>query len=95
MFLYIFIAINIISFIRIATDKKIAVKTTYKSAKDTKKRMSEVGIITWASFGGTIGILLAFSVFRHKSSKSKTYLRNNLYLVLIQNIVIWSFLIIR
>lgn len=93
--LIIFAVINLFSFLRVAFDKNLASKNAqYKSEKDIKKRISEVSLVAISSFGGALGTLIAFQVFRHKSSGSKSQLRKSLYLVLFQNIIMWVALII-
>lgn len=83
--------VNLFSFFRVAFDKNLANKNAqYKSEKDIKKRVSEVSLVAISSFGGALGTLLAFQVFRHKSSGNKSQLRRSLYLVLIQNIIMWT-----
>jgi len=87
----ILVAINLITFLRVGFDKNIASKNTkYGSTKDLKKRTSEVSIVALASFGGALGTLIAFQIFRHKSSSNKSQLRISLYLVLLQNIIMWT-----
>jgi len=93
--LIIFAAINLFSFFRVAFDKNIASKNAqYKSQKDIKKRASEASIVATSSFGGAFGTLIAFQVFKHKSSGTKSQLRKSLYLVLVQNVIMWVALFI-
>ncbi|MBN2664354.1 MAG: DUF1294 domain-containing protein [Bacteroidales bacterium] len=93
--LIILAAINLFSFLRVAFDKNLASKNAqYKSEKDIKKRISEVSLVAISSFGGALGTLIAFQVFKHKSSGNKSQLRKSLYLVLFQNVIMWVALII-
>lgn len=77
-----FLAINILTFFNVRSDKN--------ESDNSKNRTSETGIVTYAAFGGAAGALLAFKVFDHKTSPGKKYLRNNLYIMLVLNIVIYS-----
>ncbi|TPG44682.1 DUF1294 domain-containing protein [Flavobacterium pectinovorum] len=61
LLLYFFI-VNIIEFILAGYDKYLAVKH--------KRRIPENTLFTIAFFGGSIGLLLAMLLFRHKTSKS-------------------------
>lgn len=90
----ILLVINIIAFVRIMIDKSSAQKSKYNSPEYLKKRMSEVSIVAFASFGGAFGTLLAMKISRHKTTFEKQYLRRNLYLVLIQNIIMWTTILI-
>ncbi len=91
----IFAVINLITFLRVGFDKNIASKNAkYGSTKDIKKRTSEVSIVALSAFGGALGTLVAFNVFRHKSSGGKSELRKSLYMVLVQNIIMWTALFV-
>ena len=63
--IYIFLSLNVFSFIITAFDKVLAIKK--------HKRISEKWLLMLVAFGGTIGALLAMLIFRHKTSK-KSYL---------------------
>ncbi|MBN2664831.1 MAG: DUF1294 domain-containing protein [Bacteroidales bacterium] len=87
--------INVFTFLRVAFDKNIASKNgKYNTEKDIKKRISEVSLVAISSFGGALGTLIGFQVFRHKSSGNKSQLRISLYIVLIQNVIMWTALLI-
>lgn len=55
--------INIISIILMGIDKQLAIKK--------KNRISEHSLLTLATIGGSIGILLGMIIFRHKIRKKK------------------------
>lgn len=61
LLLYFFI-VNGIAFVLTGYDKYLAVKN--------KRRIPENTLFTAAFFGGSIGLLLAMLLFRHKTSKS-------------------------
>lgn len=65
--LYSFLAINLIAFVLIGYDKQLAIKN--------KNRISEKTLLTWVAIGGTIGSLLAMSIFRHKTAKTSYLLK--------------------
>lgn len=93
--LLILLALNLFTFFRVAFDKNLATRNAkYKSDRDIKKRTSEVSIVAISSFGGTLGTLIGFQVFKHKSSGNKSQLRKSLYLTLIQNIIMWTALLV-
>jgi len=56
-----FFVVNSIAFILAGYDKHLAVKH--------KRRIPENTLFTIAFFGGSIGLLLAMLLFRHKTSK--------------------------
>ena len=60
--LYTFLAVNLIAFVLIGYDKKLA--------KNNKRRISEQTLLFWVALGGTIGSSLAMSIFRHKTAKT-------------------------
>jgi uncharacterized membrane protein YsdA (DUF1294 family) len=61
LLLYFFV-VNSIAFILAGYDKYLAIKH--------KRRIPENTLFTIAFFGGSIGLLLAMLLFRHKTSKS-------------------------
>jgi len=65
--LYTFLAINLIAFVLIGYDKKLAIKN--------KNRISEKTLLIWVAIGGTIGSSLAMSIFRHKTAKTSYRLK--------------------
>ena len=95
MLFYVFLLINIIAFVRVAADKKIARKTEYKTKADNQRRKTEVSFIAWAAFGGAAGTLLAMQIYKHKTAKAKSYLRTTLFLLLLQNIIFFALLIAK
>ncbi|MFE3872335.1 DUF1294 domain-containing protein [Flavobacterium sp. ZS1P70] len=76
--LYSFLTLNILAFIIIAYDKRLAIVQ--------KKRISEETLLTFAAVGGTIGSALAMYIFRHKISK-KYYLFKFYRIVFIQILI--------
>ena len=85
-----FAAVNFFCFVRVGADKRLSKKSEYGGKADDRQRMSEVSLISYSAFGGAIGTLLGFKVFRHKMSGGKRYLRRNLYIIFIENIVLYS-----
>ncbi|MEP6805577.1 MAG: DUF1294 domain-containing protein [Flavobacterium sp.] len=66
--------INSIEFILAGYDKYLAVKH--------KRRIPENTLFTIAFFGGSIGLLLAMLLFRHKTSKSSFIIKFGIILLL-------------
>ncbi len=88
--LILFVLMNVFCFWRVSADKRIAEsKTKYKSKEDSANRIAEVSIVAYSAFGGALGTLLGFEVFKHKVSKRKKYLRENLYIMLIENFILY------
>jgi uncharacterized membrane protein YsdA (DUF1294 family) len=79
--LYTFLVLNIIAFVLIGYDKKLAQKK--------KRRISEKTLLIWAAIGGTIGSSLAMSIFRHKTAKT-SYLLKFFGIVSLQLLIIIS-----
>lgn len=77
--LYTFLAVNLIAFLLIRYDKKLA--------QNNKRRIPEQTLLLWVAFGGTIGSSLAMSVFRHKTAK-RSYLLKFFGIVSFQIIII-------
>ncbi|WP_264566062.1 DUF1294 domain-containing protein [Flavobacterium sp. N3904] len=65
--LYTFLAVNLIAFVLIGYDKKLA--------KNNKRRISEKTLLFSVALGGTIGSSLAMSIFRHKTLKTSYLLK--------------------
>lgn len=63
--LYTFLILNIIAFLLMGYDKKLA--------QNHKRRISETILLTFVFLGGSIGSGLGMHIFRHKMSK-KSYL---------------------
>ena len=78
--LYTFLAVNLIAFVLIGYDKKLA--------KNNKRRISEQTLLFWVALGGTIGSSLAMSIFRHKTAKT-SYLLKFFGITLIQILTIY------
>jgi uncharacterized membrane protein YsdA (DUF1294 family) len=78
--IYIFLSLNVFSFIITAFDKVLAIK------KHT--RISEKWLLMFVGFGGTIGALLAMLIFSHKTSKS-TYLLKFAFIILLQILLVF------
>lgn len=83
--LYIALAANLIAFVQMAIDKRLAVKQ--------KNRIPEVQLIAPTLFGGIGGVLLGMILFRHKTVKKSFQLK--LLLVFILFCAIAYFLITR
>ncbi|MFH7016186.1 DUF1294 domain-containing protein [Flavobacterium sp. FlaQc-47] len=66
--------INSIEFILAGYDKYLAVKH--------KRRIPENTLFTIAFFGGSIGLLLAMLLFRHKTSKTSFIIKFGIILLL-------------
>jgi uncharacterized membrane protein YsdA (DUF1294 family) len=77
--LYTFLTVNLIAFVLIGYDKKLA--------QNNKRRISEQTLLFWVALGGTIGSSLAMSIFRHKTAK-KSYLLKFFGIVTLQIITI-------
>lgn len=65
--LYTFLAVNLIAFVLIGYDKKLA--------QNNKRRISEKALLLWVAVGGTVGSSLAMSIFRHKTAKTSYLLK--------------------
>jgi uncharacterized membrane protein YsdA (DUF1294 family) len=79
LLIYSFLTINLIAFVLIGYDKKLA--------QNNKRRISEKTLLFWVVLGGTIGSSLAMSIFRHKTAK-KSYLLKFFGIVTLQIITI-------
>lgn len=79
--LYTFLVLNIIAFILIGYDKKLA--------QNNKRRISEQTLLTFVSIGGTIGSGLGMFFFRHKTAK-RNYLLKYWGIVTIQITVVFA-----
>lgn len=80
--LLIFLFINVIAFIIMSYDKRLAVKG--------KRRISEKALLFWVAVGGTVGSLLGMLLFRHKTSK-RSYLLKFCLIVFLQIVLIVGF----
>ena len=66
MLLYYLLTVNIISFVVMFIDKKLAIKG--------RRRLSESFIFMNAFLGGSLGVLSGMYLFRHKTKKYKFFL---------------------
>ena len=80
--LYSFLALNIIAFVLIGYDKKLA--------QNNKRRISEQTLLTFVSIGGTIGSGLGMIFFRHKTAK-RSYLLKYWGIVIVQIFIGWFY----
>jgi uncharacterized membrane protein YsdA (DUF1294 family) len=72
--LYTFLVVNIIAFVLIGYDKKLA--------QNNKRRIPEKILLLFVLIGGTIGSGLGMLFFRHKTSKTSYLLKFWLIVVL-------------
>lgn len=72
--IYIALAVNIIAFIQMAIDKRLAIKGS--------RRISEAQLIAPTLLGGIIGIVLGMLAFRHKTAKRSFQLKLALTLII-------------
>jgi uncharacterized membrane protein YsdA (DUF1294 family) len=63
--LYTFLVVNLIAFVLMGYDKKLA--------QNNKRRISEKTLLSFVCIGGTIGSGLGMLFFRHKTAK-RSYL---------------------
>lgn len=80
---YTFSIINIIAFVLIGYDKKLA--------KINKNRISEKTLLAFVAIGGALGSGLAMLIFRHKTVK-KSYLLKFWLIVIGQILIGWFYL---
>lgn len=80
---YTFSIINIIAFVLIGYDKKLA--------KINKNRISEKTLLAFVAIGGAIGSGIAMLIFRHKTVK-KSYLLKFWLIVIGQILIGWFYL---
>ncbi|WP_269224346.1 MULTISPECIES: DUF1294 domain-containing protein [Flavobacterium] len=80
LLIFTFFLVNLIAFVLIGYDKKLA--------KNNKRRISEQTLLFWVALGGTIGSLLAMSIFRHKTAKT-SYLLKFFSITLIQILTVY------
>jgi uncharacterized membrane protein YsdA (DUF1294 family) len=72
--IYIIVAANLIAFIQMAIDKRLAIKQ--------KSRIPEAQLIAPTLFGGFPGVLLGIILFRHKTVKKSFQFKLALALIL-------------
>ncbi|MWB93791.1 DUF1294 domain-containing protein [Flavobacterium sp. GA093] len=75
-----FLIVNVAAFAFAGYDKNLAIRN--------KRRIPEKALFFLAAIGGSIGLLLAMFVFRHKTSKS-SFIVKFFGIFLIQSIVIY------
>ena len=80
--LYTFLVLNIIAFIVMGYDKKLA--------QNNKRRISEQILLIFVLIGGTIGSGLGMLFFRHKTAKT-SYLLKFWLLTVLQFLIIWFY----
>lgn len=80
--LYTFLALNIIAFVLMGYDKKLA--------QNNKRRISEKTLLIFVGIGGTIGSGLGMLFFRHKTAK-RSYLIKFLGIVIVQFLMCWFY----
>lgn len=88
------IIINLFFFIAVSTDKRIA-SAAYGTESNIKNRIAEVDFVTLSAFGGAGGTYLGFLVKNHKTSETKSYLRRDILLIFLQNIVVFAIILGR
>ncbi|WKL46717.1 DUF1294 domain-containing protein [Flavobacterium pectinovorum] len=69
-----FLIITCLTFVIAGYDKYLAIKNRYRIPENT--------LFTIAFFGGSIGLLLAMLLFRHKTSKSSFIVKFGIILIL-------------
>ena len=72
--IYVFLGINVLTFILYGVDKYLAKKNMY--------RISEYTLFVLSFFGGGIGAILGMKVFHHKTKKISFWILNILFSVL-------------
>jgi uncharacterized membrane protein YsdA (DUF1294 family) len=78
---YTFLVLNIIAFVLMGYDKKLA--------QNNKRRISEKTLLTFVVIGGSIGSGLGMLFFRHKTAKRSYLLK--FWLILILQILMCCF----
>jgi len=76
--IYFLVVSNILTFIVFGADKWYA--------KKSKRRVSELFLLSLTFLGGTLGALLAMMIFRHKTSK-KSFILKLLIVIFVQLII--------
>lgn len=77
---FVFLMMNIFTFVIMSYDKRLA--------KMKRTRISENNLLTISILGGSLGILSAMILFRHKTSKGSFVLKF-IFTILIQLIVLF------
>ena len=78
-----FLIVNIVAFLFAGYDKNLAIRK--------KRRIPENTLFLLATIGGSIGLLLAMLVFRHKTSKSSFIIKFGVIFII--QIVVFVFLL--
>ena len=81
--LYTFLVLNLIAFVLIGYDKKLA--------QNNKRRISEQTLLSFVFLGGSIGSGLSMLTFRHKTSKKSYLLKFWLIIVLQLLAIAWFY----
>ena len=81
--LYLFLLINLISFIAFAWDKQ--------KAKNNQRRISESTLFLLSAIGGSAGSILSMLIFRHKTAKTSFKL-TMAAIVLVQILLIFYYI---
>lgn len=84
-FLLYLVVINLVSFILVAKDKRIAERPDYHSSEHRQNRIAECDFLSLAAFGGAAGTLIGFRATHHKVALEKAYLRRAVRWMLVQN----------
>lgn len=69
-----FLVVNILTFFFAGYDKYLAIKS--------KRRIPENTFFAMAAFGGSVGLLLAMLLFRHKTSKSSFIIKFSIIFII-------------
>ena len=80
--LYTFLVVNLIAFVLMGYDKKLA--------QNNKRRISEKTLLAFVLIGGTIGSGLGMLFFRHKTSKT-SYLLKFWLIIILQILIGWFY----
>ena len=80
--LYTFLVVNLIAFVLMGYDKKLA--------QNNKRRISEKTLLAFVLIGGTIGSGLGMLFFRHKTSKT-SYLLKFWFIIILQILIGWFY----
>ena len=88
IFFILLIITNIYAFFNVKNDKETSIDGGY--------REPEVRIIAVSSLGAVPGTMLGFKVFNHKTNlQNKGYLWDALYIVLVENLVLYGVVFLR
>lgn len=79
--IYYLVLINLVSFIITGLDKFLAIKH--------KMRISEISLLSFSLFGGSIGEMLGMLIFHHKTKHIKFLILNPIFLL------VWIIILIK